>query len=149
MAVKRKRKAKRKRVPRRLASRRISRAGGAGSKAVAFFQKQMGGAKRPGESWATARRRGAHALAHAETEAARRGWWFDWQEDPYASDNEYEGAEDNDHFIVTLRDEEGNALDTMGGVAFSKRGSSMEDRNYRRVVEAEMAAEALHSKESR
>lgn len=115
------------------------------AKAIAFFRKHGGYAKKPGESTHAAKNRMARALARAEAEASARGWRVEWEGDPEgASDFEsdvrmgYTSREEEPREILgaVLRDEEGHVLSSLWGI---------EDptREYRRVVEAELALEAL------
>ena len=69
----------------------------------------------------------ATALAEAEAEATARGWRVEWEGDPDGS-VEALGA--------VLRDESGRMLASLWGIVRSSR-------NYRRVIEARLALEAL------
>jgi len=97
-------------------------------KAVDFFKKHAG-----------AKARGARRLADAEAEAEERGWKVDWEDDP----EEWQGDDERPFEVLTavLRDGEGNVLDSLGGIGMT--GNRLEDQNYGRVVEAELAVEAL------
>jgi hypothetical protein len=109
------------------------------SKDVEFFRKNAGYATRSGESKAKAKTRGAQALARAEAEAAARGWTVDWEEDP----EEWQGCDERPFEVLTavLRDADGNVLASLGGIGMS--GNRIQDRAYARVMEAELASEAL------
>jgi len=100
------------------------------AKAIAFFRKRAGYAKRAGESVVEARRRAAKALATAEAEASARGWRVEWEGDPDG---------DHENFGAILRDSHGH-------VVVSRWGIEKSGRDHRRVVEAELALEALEEK---
>ena len=117
------------------------------SKAVDFFRKHAGhavrpgesNAVRPGESKARAKTRGAQALARAEAEAEARGWTVDWEHDP----EEWQGDVERpfEVLMAVLRDADGRALASLGGIGMT--GNRKTDADYGRVVEAELADEAL------
>jgi hypothetical protein len=110
------------------------------SKAVAFFRKHAGGyARDAGESEATARTRRGRALARAEAEAAERGWTVKWEDDP----EEWQGddARPFEVLVATLHDENGAWLGSIGNIGMS--GNRKTDQDYGRVIEAELAEEAL------
>lgn len=120
------------------------------AKAVQFFSKHAGGSYTPGkETRAQGKRRLAQRLAKAEREAFSRGWRVDWDQemDPDLSwcDECSSGEHDKyEHMNSTesavLRDEEGRVLASLGNI-------DRPDRNYRRLVEAELADEALAGEE--
>ena len=116
--------------------------------AVKFFSKNAGSSYTPGkETRAQGKRRGAQALAHAEAEAARRGWRVEWdhEQDVDLSWADDEQREDIDEVLeAVLKDENGHVLASLGNITFGR--DSMANRNYRRVVEAELALEALGEK---
>lgn len=95
------------------------------------------------------RRRCALASAIAEREAQRRMFTFVWSYDDSQSirditDETVEGAEfyERAHEIefCVCRDAAGDALASLGGIIDATP-------NYRRVVEAELAAEAIHKQD--
>jgi hypothetical protein len=106
---------------------------------VGFFHKHAGYAVRRGESKAKAKTRGALALARAEAEAEARGWTVDWEEDP----EEWQGdiARPFEVLTAVLRDADGHVRASLGGVGMT--GNQRTDADYKRVVEAELADEAL------
>lgn len=135
------------------------------SKAVDFFRKHAGHAVRPGESKAKARARDAEVLARAEAESRARGWTVDWE---YDSENWQSDAERPfEVLIAILRDADGHALTSLGSIGMTRRwgvfsradrrwswsgvrvafrrmtGNKRADADYRRVVEAELADQAL------
>ena len=89
---------------------------------------------------------GALALAKAEQEAKERGLRFLWEADNDAdmsfvdtwSEKDREAFWKEDHFAEWCRveDASGEMLATLGGIIDA-------DSNYRRVIEAELALEAL------
>lgn len=91
------------------------------AKAVAFFYAAT--RKRPPGG----RKARASALAGAEAEASARGWRSEWEGDPDGED---------EAFGVIVRDVGGRVVAQRWGV---RNGS----RVHRRVVEAELALEAL------
>jgi len=110
------------------------------AKAVDFFRKHAGYSVRPGESKAKAKTRSAQALARAEAEAERRGWIVDWEHDP----EEWQGDVERPFEVLTaiLRDGDGQVLASLGGIGMT--GNRKTDRDYGRVIEAELADEALY-----
>jgi hypothetical protein len=87
----------------------------------------------------------ALSLARAEAYAEAMGWEFCWEYDEcfYGYCNEWLGCQDDckkEHEVLfcLLKDADGTMLQCLGGIADA-------DRNYRRVIEAELAAEALAS----
>lgn len=109
------------------------------AKAVDFFRKHAGYAVRPGESKNKAKTRGAQALARAEAEAEARGWTVEWEHDP----EEWQGDVERPFEVLTavLRDANGNVLTSLGGNGMT--GNRKTDADFRRVIEAELADEAL------
>ncbi len=105
-------------------------------KDMRFFRQHGGGVV--GEA-----ARGALDLARAEREAERRGWRTDWEYDEGADWSwldqpgfEREKAKEHEVYVAILRDKNGYVLASLGGI-FDP------DRRYMRVVEAELASEAL------
>lgn len=113
--------------------------------AVKFFYKHAGSSYMPGkETPAQGKRRGAKRLAHAEAAAKRRGWEVEWdhEQSPDLSWADEEQREDIEEVLdAVLKDEHGHVLASLGNITFGR--DSMANRNYRRVVEAELALEAL------
>lgn len=109
------------------------------SKAVDFFRKHASYSYRPGESKAKAKTRGAQALARAEAEAEARGWAVEWEDDP----EEWWGDTKRPFEVLTavLRAGDGQVLASLGGNGMT--GNRKTDADFRRVVEAELAFEAL------
>lgn len=99
-------------------------------KAYEFFRKHAGYVV--GKSAA-----GALALARAEAAACALGWEVEWEHDGFEWDGEGDAPEEV--LAAVLKDEDGNVLEVLGGIGDP-------DRNYARVVEAELALEALARK---
>lgn len=104
---------------------------------VRFFREHGGGVV--GEAT-----RGALSLARAEREMQRRGWTVEWRDDPDADWSwldqpgfEKEKAKEHEVYGAVLRDRRGTVLASLWGI-FDP------DAKYQRVVEAELASEALH-----
>jgi hypothetical protein len=112
--------------------------------AVAFFNEWAGWSYDPAtESPEEGRARTARHLAQAEEEAERRGWYVEWSDDWEITDHAAEYGEEaypngNPETCenADLYDEHGNMIRSLGCIDDA-------DANYRRVVEAELAAEAL------
>lgn len=80
------------------------------------------------------RREGAEELAHAEAVAGREGWKCGWEHDDLPWDGDCEAP--SEILCAVLYDAAGNILASLGGI-----GDPSDD--YRRVVAAELAIEAL------
>jgi hypothetical protein len=86
------------------------------------------------------RAKGALNLARAEQYAEQHGWSFDWTPDDDADwswMDDKERKREHEVFGCVLRDENGNAIESLWGI-FDP------DENYQRVVQAELASEAMH-----
>ena len=113
-----------------------------------FFLEHAGYSYKPSEeSHRQGRMRGARALAKAERQARQRGYCFQWSIDPAGSsslghtwvccaigprDTEYKGA--------------GEVLASLADIDFGCDGEPW-GNPYRRVIEAELAQEALDRQE--
>jgi len=102
--------------------------------AYQFFLEHAGYATPPG------REACAFELAYAEQYAKQCGWAYQWEDDP-EPDLSWAIAEENGYEIetvemVTLYDQGGKWLDSLCGITDATR-------EYRRVVEAELAANAM------
>jgi len=87
------------------------------------------------------RARCALHLARAELAAEDSGWAVEWEWEQDIDDSwmsEAERAKDHEWTCALLKDAGGNVLASLGGICDA-------DRTYRRVVEAELADEALAS----
>lgn len=100
-------------------------------KAYEFFKKHAGG--RQGHNAAD-----CLALARAEAAAEALGWDSEWENDdlPWESDDDYEPSE---VLGCVLKDADGEVLESLWAIADPTR-------EYARVVEAELALEALSRK---
>lgn len=100
-------------------------------RAVAFFRKHAGSVIGREEE-------NARALAHAEQEATARGWNVEWSHDPEGWDSlgDIDPETVKEVLSAVLRDENGGVLASLGSIVDP-------DRAYGRVVEAELALEAL------
>lgn len=94
------------------------------------------------ETPAQGRRRGGKSLAAAEAYAQAHGWGFEWEAEPYyscADDITCDQPGEHEHEVLScvLRDATGRVLASLGMIYDPSR-------EYARVVQAELAAEALH-----
>jgi len=109
-------------------------------RAVSFFYKNAGWGYDPKKETAKqGRMRGAIALAEAEHEGSQRGWHVTWEHDPEPyerGDAEPEDYEPEEVLGAVLRDENGKVLESLWSIADP-------DRNFARVVEAELMLEAI------
>lgn len=108
------------------------------AKAATFFAKHAGVGYDPAtETRAQGAKRGGMELAKAEQYAFDHDWSVDWEEDsePYQM-GDAETDVPREVLCAVLRDAEGNVLASLCGIGDP-------DRNYRRVVEAELALEAM------
>jgi hypothetical protein len=81
--------------------------------------------------------RAARDLARAEKFAAESGWEVDWQYDPEPYQmGDAEETPPSEVMVAALRDSDNNVLASLGGIGDP-------DANYRRVVDAELALEAM------
>jgi hypothetical protein len=101
-------------------------------RAVAFFRKNAGGVVGREDEY-------ARELAHAEQEATARGWAVEWHDDPEGWDSlgDIDPETVKEMLYAVLKDENGNVLTSLGSIVDP-------DRAYGRVVEAELALEALN-----
>jgi hypothetical protein len=109
------------------------------STAEEFFYRNAGSSYTPGkETEEQGKRRGAKKLAKAEREAAKRGWTVEWEHDPEPWDGD-DDDQPSEVLNAVLRDKNGKVLASLGAIGDPSR-------SYGRVVEAELALEALGSK---
>lgn len=120
------------------------------SAAVMFFYATAGYSHHPAiQTEVNGRLLGAIKLAEAEQWARRNGCWFEWDDDP-------EGAEVQDDrgewqqlpavfcLMYQHNEEPGEPPNLLGSLsAITESDDNSERRNYRRVVEAELALEAM------
>jgi hypothetical protein len=127
--------------------------------AAQFFYKQAGYGYDPKtETKEQGRRRGAKALAEAEAYASREGWDVRWSQDGsmYGQQGDcFDIVDDPDSFgdplfvgwDAFLVDMDGNVLGSLGATTFAgSNGGDPWSDPYRRVVEAELALEAMPEK---
>jgi hypothetical protein len=111
--------------------------------AYLFFLKHAGYSYDPKtETPRAGRSRCARQLAKAERDAAALGYYFDWNEDDCIGcdcDNPEcpcATGEIHESLCCIVRDENGKGLGSLGSICSSTR-------EYRRLVEAKLASEAL------
>lgn len=107
------------------------------------FFKTFGGGGRVGHA-----AEGSLNLARAERIAEERGWEAKWEEEQEEWSS-FLGVEEKLEDISEvlwcgLYDERGQIIGSLGGISFGH--DSRENRNYQRMVEAELAAEAASEK---
>lgn len=110
---------------------------------VLFFKRHAGYSIAPGETREQGRLRCARALADAEARGRDAGLSFEWSVDPDSDSSDW--CDEMPTWQVWqcyAHDESGAVVAYMGAVDFGRDGSPHSDP-YRRVVEAELAAEAL------
>lgn len=110
-----------------------------------FFYQNAGYSYDPKKETAEQGRiRCAEELAKAEAEASERGWSFEWPWDESgcsgcdcgSADCPYSSGSEHETLGCVLKDENGKTLESLWGICSPTR-------NYGRVVEAELALEAL------
>lgn len=108
-----------------------------------FFYVNAGWSYGPGETPDEGRRRCAAALATAERKGRAAGLSFSWEIDPDSTSADWSDERPAwAQYQCTAYDADGGAVAYLGGIDFGRDGSPHSD-SYRRVVEAELAAEAL------
>lgn len=113
-------------------------------KAIAFFYEHAGYSVSPGETQEQGKRRTAERLARAELHATAQGWSFVWSDDwevgshteYYGPGSAYEDREPDTCENCDLFDADGDMIASLCCIDDA-------DNNYRRVIEAELADEAL------
>lgn len=116
------------------------------SKAEKFFYEHAGYSYPSGASKAEQDKQrwlNARALADAELQAVELGWRFTWEDDPYGYDpGDWPETDVPDEVLwCALRDEDGKILESLGGIGMT--GKLAEDQSYGRLIEAELALQAL------
>jgi len=102
-----------------------------------FFYKHAAYSYGPGQTKRQGRMEGAMKLARAEREAEERGWKVEWEYDETPYDmGDAETEMPNEVLVAVLKDANNNVIGSLSGIGDP-------DDNYRRVVEAELALEAL------
>lgn len=114
--------------------------------AAQFFFRHAGYSYDPKtETRLQGRWRGARRLAWAETQAQERGWSAEWQHEESwtCGDLGCDRQDNHEHEVLycILRDGTGSVIGSLGMIEMSP--VLAEARAYGRVVEAELASEAL------
>ena len=87
----------------------------------------------------------AHALADAEYEAWGKGYSFHWEVDSDITSADWrDDCEPYATWWCACRNPDGEIVATLGGVDFGPDGEPW-GNDYARVVEAELAFEAIHA----
>lgn len=117
--------------------------------AIAFFYKQAGynWDEAHGETKEQGRMRCAKGLAKAEAWADKLGVEFEWEQDD-TTNEEWEGKEGAPFYYTwrCLARLGGNAVASLCGIDFGRKNDptmNEQCRAYKRVVEAELALEAM------
>lgn len=128
-------------------------------KAILFFYEHVGGSYNPAtETVEQGKMRGAMRLADAEAWASAAGWRVEWHledEDPRDVFGEFCTADpctdehcglihsdpDAEHFWACIKGPDGERIDAGGSLGMIESPS----REYRRLIEAELALEAMPS----
>jgi hypothetical protein len=111
--------------------------------ARAFFREHAGYSHGPNESAAQGRARCAAQLAAAESRAEKLGYAFEWE-----PDSDIDSSDFSDErpawglWVCDCRDENRNLVSSLCGIDFGRDGEPWGD-TYARVVQAELAMEAL------
>ncbi len=113
---------------------------------VRFFYNQSGYSYDPKtETREQGRMRGAKALAKAEQEARDAGYCYQWEHDNVDSSEWSDETPPYVQWICIMRDADGKVLASLGGVDFGRDGEPW-GNTYKRVVEAELASEAISAR---
>lgn len=112
------------------------------TEAVAFFFNNAGFSYFPDrETPAEGKLRNARSLAEAEGKASRLGYSFHWELDGGTNREWTDEGEETPTWVCTMRAPDGTPADSIGGVDFGD--GEPWGNPYRRVVEAELAAESV------
>lgn len=95
------------------------------------------------ESRDAGRRRCAAEMAAAERSAREAGIGFEWQEDVFDSSEWSDEQPPWKQYVCFAHGADGLTVASIGVVDFGRDGSPWTDARYRRVVEADLAIEAL------
>lgn len=111
-----------------------------------FFHRHAGVSWNPAiESQAQGCANGARKLAAAERQARDAGFSFGWEVDPDVDSSEHLGKQRGGPYALwqcTCRNADGAIIASLGAIDFGRDGEPWE-YPYHRVIEAELAAEAL------
>lgn len=125
-------------------------------RAISFFYENAGYSYDPKiETAESGRRKCAEQLAHAEREASRLGYWFIWDIDSDIMSSDWidadeDGGANRDPWITwqcaivehVPGSGQPRTIGSLGGVDFGRDGSP-ETSDYSRVIQAELAHEAI------
>lgn len=115
----------------------------AAERAFAFFYEHAGFSWNPKtETKEDGRKRCAETLVKAERDAASLGFGFEWSVDDCDSSEWSDDPEPWAQWVCVCKDENGNVLASLCGIDFGRDGDPWGDP-YARVVEAELASEAI------
>lgn len=116
----------------------------ASEKAIAFFIEHAGFSFHPGkETVEQGKRRGAIALAEAERKASEAGFGFEWSIDENSDSSDWTDEEPSwQVWACKCFDVNGKYLSGLYAIDLGRDGNPYSDP-YRRVVEAELAMEAI------
>ena len=110
---------------------------------VQFFILNAGFSYNPAtETPAQGRYRGARKLAAAESRASREGYSFDWMPSDIVSSDFCDDEPAWQLWDCLMRDPAGHVVGSLSAIDFG-RDTEPWGQDYRRVVEAEIACEAL------
>ncbi len=110
---------------------------------VKFFYENAGFSYNPKtETLTQGRARGAKALAKAEAHALDSGYVFEWSYDDVDSSEWSDETPPYVQWVCIMRDADGKVLASLGGIDFGRDGEPW-GSSYKRVVEAELASEAI------
>ena len=108
--------------------------------AIDFFIKHGVCGIKPGESKTKAQRRCAELSAKAETIATQHGWYFEWENDPEEYQmGDAETERPAEVLNVVMRNEKGTIVGSLSEIGMT--GNMIKDRNFGRVIEADLALE--------
>lgn len=108
-----------------------------------FFYDNAGFSHDPAtETVEEGRTRCAKLLAAAEARASAEGYSFEWDVDDLDSSEWSDDPEPWAQWVCVMRDPDGEIIETLCGIDFGRDGSPW-GNPYRRVVEAELASQAL------
>lgn len=90
---------------------------------------------------------GAKELAAAERWALDQGCSFDWEVDDVDSSDWSDERSSWNQWVCIMRDAHGNVMESLCGIDFGRDGEPWGEP-YKRVVEAELASDAMHDAEN-
>lgn len=111
--------------------------------AYQFFLSNAGYSVAEGENKRAGQVRCARALAKAEREGRDAGLSFQWEIDPQIDSSNWSDEEPAyEQWVCTCYNAAGLMVASLGGIDFGRDGSPY-GNVYKRVVEAELASEAI------